>query len=458
MIWNEKFETMDREDLAQVQIERLQSALTRARRNVAFYRGAFEKAGVEIDDVRGTADLVRLPFTTKEDLRASYPYDMFAVPLRDIVRLHSTSGTTGIPVVVGYTRNDIRTWTECVARVLAAGGVTEHDVVQVAFTYGLFSGGLGFHYAAERIGASVVPSSAAGLEKQCLILRDFLTTALACTPSYALAISGALADLGIKPGGLPLRVGFFGAEPWSESLRAQLEETLHITALDNYGLTEVLGPGVSFECEAKSGLHVNEDHFIIEVIDPKTLAPAQMGCEGEMVFTTITKEGFPLIRYRTGDLGTLTDEPCSCGRRLARMSRIRGRLDDLIILGDVKVFPLQIEQIIAETQGLEPHYEIVLDRVGGRDTLEVRVEISENMPEMDEMRALEHVKEGIVRKLDTVLGVQAKVTLVEPRTLTRTAAAGSPGGAVGNGADRKTADGSESSSGKIKRVVDKRMI
>jgi phenylacetate-CoA ligase len=435
MIWNKKSECMPREDLAQIQIERLQSALTRARRNVAFYRNAFQKQGVKIEDVSSAADLARLPFTIKEDLRRSYPYDMFAVPLRDIVRLHSTSGTTGTPVVVGYTRNDIKNWTECVARVLAAGGVSEHDVVQVAFTYGLWSGGLGFHYAAERIGSSVVPASGAGPEKQSLIMRDFLTTAIACTPSYALAVAGALSELGIKPGELPLRVGFFGAEPWSESLRAQLEEKLHITAYDNYGLTEVMGPGVAFECEEKAGLHVNEDNFIVELIDSKTHMPVQPGDEGELVFTTIAKEGFPLIRYRTGDLATLTDEPCRCGRTLARMSRIRGRIDDLIILGDVKVMPLQIEQILLETQGVTPHYEIVVDRIEGRDTLEVRVEISEAMPEMDEMKSLERMKEKIVRRLDTVFGVQAKVTLVEPRGTTPPTA-----------------------SGKVSRVIDKRKI
>jgi phenylacetate-CoA ligase len=436
VIWNEKIETMARDDLAQVQIERLQPALTRARRNVAFYRGAFEKHGVNVEDVKSASDLAGLPFTTKEDLRASYPYDMFAVPLRDIVRMHSTSGTTGIPVVVGYTRNDIRNWTECMARVLAAGGVNEHDILQVAFSYGLFSGGLGFHYGAEKIGASVVPSSAAGLEKQCLILRDFMASALACTPSFALAISGGLADMGIKPGELSLRAGFFGAEPWSENLRAQLEERLRITALDNYGLTEVLGPGVSFECEHKTGLHVNEDHFIVEAIDPKTLSPVPHGTEGELVFTTITKEGFPLIRYRTGDLATLTAERCRCGRTLTRMSRVHGRIDDLIILGDVKVFPNQIEHILAETQGVEPHYEIVIDRADGRDTLEVRVEISGSLPGLDEMKTLEGIKQRIVAKLDAILGVQAKVTLVEPKSIAAESRAG----------------------GKARRVVDKRRI
>ena len=434
MIWNEKQETMARDALHQVQIERLQATLNRVERNVAFYRQAFLAQGVKAEDVEDLDDIVRLPFTTKEDLRRSYPYDMFAVPLRDIVRIHSTSGTTGKPIVVGYTRNDIRTWSECVARVLAAGGVTDHDVVQVAFPYGLFSGGLGFHYGAERIGASVIPASAGSLEKQILIMRDFKTTALACTPGYALALAMVLGELGIHPNELFLRAGFFGAEPWSESLRAQLEEKLHITALDNYGLTEVIGPGVSFECEAKAGLHVNEDHFIVEAIDPATMAPVPWGVEGELVFTTITKEGFPLVRYRTGDLGTLTGEPCACGRTSVRMSRIRGRIDDMIIMGAVKVFPSQVEEIVLGVEGLTPHWEIIVDREAGIDTMEVRVEISETMPELDEMKSLEQAKSRVAQKIDTVLGVKAKITLVEPKSIAR------PG------------------EGKARRVVDRRRI
>ncbi len=434
MIWSEKQEAMAREDLAQVQLERLQATVNRVERNVAFYRQAFLARGVKSGDIESLADLVRLPFTTKEDLRKSYPYDMFAVPLRDIVRIQSTSGTTGKPIVVGYTRNDIRMWSDCVARVLAAGGLSDHDVVQVAFPYGLFTGGLGFHYGAEKIGASVIPASAGSLEKQILIMRDFKTTALACTPSYALALAMALDELAIHPGELFLRAGFFGAEPWSESLRGSLEEKLHITALDNYGLTEVVGPGVSFECEAKHGLHVNEDHFIVEVIDPKTLSPVPPGSEGELVFTTITKEGFPLIRYRTGDIGVIMDEPCPCGRTLARMSRIRGRIDDMIIMGAVKVFPSQVEEIVLGVQGLTPHFEIVVEREAGIDTLEVRVEISETMPELDEMKSLEQAKARVAQKLDTILGVKAKVTLVEPKSIAR------PGEA------------------KIRRVVDRRRI
>jgi phenylacetate-CoA ligase len=432
VIWNEKYETMERSDLEQVQVERLQQALTRAARNVAFYREAFEKAGVRIEGVDSVSGLARLPFTTKEDLRASYPYGFFAVPLRDIVRLHSTSGTTGTPVVVGYTRNDLKMWGECAARVLAAGGVTEHDVVQIAFSFGLFSGGFGMHAGAERIGASVVPTSNASLEKQVLIMRDFKSTAIVCGPGYALALADAATEAGLTPGRHSLRAGFFGSEPWSEGLRTQIEGKLGITALDNYGLTEVLGPGVSFECEGRCGLHVNEDHFVVEVIDPRTLSPVAPGTEGELVFTTISKEGFPVIRYRTGDLGVVDPAPCACGRTLARMSRIRGRIDDLIILGAVKLFPSQVEQILLEEQGVEPHFQIVVDRREGVDTLEIRVELSTAAPDIDDLRRLDRVKAGIARRCEVSFGIRPVVTLLDPRTFAR---------------------GAE---GKAKRVVDKR--
>ena len=434
MIWNEKAECMPRGALAQAQLERLQATLNRALRNVAFYRESFARSGVNGDEVHALGDLARLPFTTKEDLRTSYPYGMFAVPLRDIVRIQSTSGTTGTPVVVGYTRNDLKTWSECVARLLGAGGMSEHDVMQVAFTYGLFSGGFGLHAGAERIGASVIPASTGGLEKQVRIMKDFKTTALACTPSYAMAIATAVADMGVSRGELFLRAGFFGAEPWSEALRSRLESTLGIIALDNYGLTEVLGPGVSFECDRKDGLHINEDCFLAEIVDPVTLRVLPPGSEGELVLTTITKEGFPLVRYRTGDLCSLTVEPCACGRTFARMSRIRGRMDDMIIMGAVKVFPSQIEQVIMEVKGLQPHYEIVVDRAGGIDSLEVKVEISEEMPELDEMKKLEQVRSRIAQGLASLLDMPAKVTLVEPRAIAR------PEG------------------GKARRVVDKRQI
>jgi phenylacetate-CoA ligase len=412
-----KAEAMDRESLEQLQLERLQATLNRVERNVAFYHHAFSAGAAA--QVASLADLTRLPFTTKEDLRRSYPYDMFAVPLRDIVRIQSTSGTTGSPIVVGYTRNDIRTWAECVARVLTAGGVTEHDVVQVAFGYGLFTGGLGFHYGAERIGASVIPASTGALEKQVLIMKDFKTTALACTPGYAAAIADTVARSGIHPEKLSLKTAFLGAEPWSEGMRAHIEASLRVRAFDNYGLTEILGPGVSFECEERCGLHVNEDHFIVEAIDPSTLAPVTDGSEGELVFTTITKEGFPLIRYRTGDLGVLTREPCACGRTLARMSRVQGRIDDMIIMGAAKIFPSQLEQVILGVKGLDPQYEIIVDRENGVDTLAVRVEISESMPGMDEMKTLEATRSRLTREIEALTGVPARVTLAEPRSITR---------------------------------------
>ena len=434
MIWNQKYETMPREELAQVQIERLQTTLNRVQRSVAFYRAAFQAQRVKPEAVSSLEDLRRLPFTTREDLRRAYPYDMFAVPLKDIVRIQCTSGTMGHPVVVGYTPNDVRLWTECVARVLAAGGVSEHDVVQVAFTYGLFSGGLGLHYGAERIGASVVPASTGALDRQVMILRDFKSTALACTPGYAVALASAIRDAGVRRDELSLRVGFFGAEPWSESLRAQLEQRLGITALDNYGLTEILGPGVSFECEHKSGLHLNEDHFIAEVIDPQTGTPLPAGTPGELVLTTISKEGFPLIRYRTGDIASIDPSPCACGRTLARMSRIGGRIDDMVIVGDVKVLPSHVEEVLASTVGVEPHYQILVDRVEGIDSLEVRVEISEGAQVVDEVRALQELKERIARRLLAALTVPVNVTLAEPRSIS---AAGQPGAKQRRVVDRR---------------------
>ncbi|MGA2614716.1 MAG: phenylacetate--CoA ligase [Spirochaetia bacterium] len=434
MIWNQKYETMTRDQMDQVQLERLQATLHRTERNVAFYRQSFSGHGVKSDDIRDLADLRRIPFTAKDDLRKSYPYDMFAVPLRDIVRIQSTSGTTGTPVVVGYTRNDLRTWAECVARVLAAGGMTEHDVVQVAFTYGLFSGGFGLHAGAERIGASVIPASTGSLEKQVRIMKDFKTTALACTPNYALAIASAARDMGISNGELALRAGYFGAEPWSEGLRSLLEQSLGITALDNYGLTEVLGPGVSFECERKDGLHVNEDCFILEVIDPKSGETLPAGSEGELVLTTITKEGFPMLRYRTGDLGSVTREPCPCGRTLARMTRIRGRIDDMIILGATKIFPSQIEEIITAEPGLAPHFQIHLDRRDGIDTLTVLVEPADARNDAGTSAAVGNPFDRVAHRMEAVLGVIAKMERAEPGSISR------------------------AGEGKLRRVVDKRRI
>ena len=419
MILNRFYETLTRDELEQVQIERLQSTLNRVYRYVAFYRQAFDRSGIELEKIKSVADLTRLPFTTKEDLRKSYPYDMFAVPLRDIVRIQATSGTTGKPIIVGYTKNDLRNWTECTARLLAAAEVDEHDVVQVAFSYSLFTGGFGFHQGAEKLGASVIPASNAGPEQQILIMRDFKTTVLVCAPSFAAQLSAVLAGLGMHAEKLHLRVGLFGAEPWSEGLRAQLEEGLHLRALDNYGLTEVIGPGVAGECGERNGLHINEDHFIVELINPDTLQPAAPGETGELVFTTITKEGFPLIRYRTGDLSRLIPGECPCGRTLARMERVSGRTDDLIFIEGLKVFPSQIEDILLGCEGATPQFRIVLDREGGLDTLEVQVELSEQLPAFDELKTLERVRGTIARRIEAVIGIQAKVSLVEPRSLGR---------------------------------------
>jgi len=419
MILEKEFETLPRDELEQLQVERLQSTLYRVYRYVSFYKQSFESHGVNIENLKSIQDLAQLPFTTKEDLRRSYPYDMFAVPLRDILRIHSTSGTTGKPIIVGYTKNDLRHWTDCTARLLSAAGVDDHDVVQIAFPFNLFTGGFGFHQGAEQIGASVIPSSTSALEKQIMIMKDFKTTVLICAPSYAVNIASTLGELQIHAESLNLKVGLFGAEPWGENLRSQLEQGLHITALDNYGLTEVMGPGVAGECEHKNGLHVNEDHFVVEVVDPKTMEPLPPGQEGELVFTTITKEGFPLIRYRTGDISSLILGTCACGRTTRRMHRVTGRTDDLIFIKGQKVFPSQIEEILLEAEGTTPHYRILLDRQDGNDTMEVQVEISESFPAFDELKNLERLRDTITRKIEVVLGVDAKVTLVEPRSLLR---------------------------------------
>ena len=421
-LYNPKCETLPRDELEQLQTERLQSTLNRVYRNVAFYRAAFDAHCANLEKIRSVRSLRELPFTTKEDLRRSYPYDMFAVPLRDIVRIHSTSGTTGKPIVVGYTRNDLRTWTECTARLLAAAGITEHDVVQIALDYSLCAGGFGFHQGAEQIGASVIPASlTAGIEKQVLIMKDFKTTALISTPGHAVRIATGMEDLHVHPEQLHLRLGLFSGERWSDSLRRQIEERLHITATDTYGLTEIMGPGVAGECHARRGLHINEDHFIVEVIDPKTLDPAAAGEEGELVFTTITKEGFPLIRYRTGDITSVDPSPCPCGRTFVRMARVTGRTDDLILFHGMDFFPSQIEEILAEAEGASPHYQIILDRQAGADTLEIKVEVSDKIPSLDELKTLGNLQAQIVRRIRSALEVEAKVTFVEPKSLRQAA-------------------------------------
>lgn len=413
------YERMDREDLEQVQVERLQATLNRACQNVAFYREGYERLGLDIGTIKSLRDLAELPFTTKEDLRESYPYGMFAVPLKDVVRIHSTSGTTGKPVVVGYTAADIAAWSSLTARVLRAAGITENDLVQIAFNYNLSSAGLGFHYGAERIGSSVVPSSGEGLGKQVTVMRDYKTTALVATPSYAAHIATYLREKGIHPEELRLRAGLFGAEPWSEAMRDEIERGLGLKAYDNYGLTEVMGPGVAFECSERNGLHVSEDHFIVEVIDRASLKPLPPGEEGELVFTTITKQGFPLIRYRTGDISAIIEGDCPCGRKLVRMRRVSGRIDDMIIVDGVNVFPSQIEDAMLKIEGVAPYYRIIVDREDGVDSIEVQAEVSSDFPFLDEAAKVAGLRARLQAGIDETLGIRTKVSFVEGKTIER---------------------------------------
>lgn len=417
-LYDAKAETMKRDELRQLQIERLQSTLNRVYRNVAFYHGAFDAHRVNLEKLKDLDMLTELPFTTRQDLAGAYPYDMFAVPLRDIVRIHSTSAASDRPIVVGYTHNDLRSWTDCMARLLVAAGVDQHDVVQIAIDYNITAGAFGFHQGAQRLGASVIPASLTmGVERQLVIMRDFKTTVLVTTPGYAISLAAGMDHMQLHPERLTLRLGLFGGERWSEELRQQVERSLHITSIDTYGLAEVMGPGVAGECHLRNGLHINEDHFIVEVIDPRTMKVLPAGQEGELVFTTITKEGFPLIRYRTGDVAAINPEPCECGRTFVRMTRPSGRTDDRILFGGVGFYPSQIESILAASEGLSTHFQIILDRVGGADTIEIKVEISEKIPGLDEIKTLETLRTNLMSKIKTALGVDAKVTFVVPRSL-----------------------------------------
>ena len=417
-IWNQRYETMSRDELQQVQLERLQATLNRAYENVAFYKRLFDESGISPEEIKTLDDLVRLPFTTRENLRDGYPYDAFAVPLRDVVRIHSSHGTTGAPAVCGYTESDLHIWSELAARVLSAGGVSKDDVVQVYFGQGLFSAGFGFQYGAERIGASVIPASADDPDSQIAIMRDFRITALIGSVSYALSVVEQIEEAGVNPKALSLKVGLFGGEPWSEKVRARIEERLDIPALDYYGLSELAAPGVSWECEHKNGLHLAEDHFIAEIVDPLTGEPVSPGSEGELVLTTLTKEALPLIRYRTRDLTAIDLAPCACGRTLARMSRVHSRTDDMIIVQGVSVFPSQIEAILGEIEGTKPHYRLVIDRQGAVDSLEIQVEVSERIF-TDTVGKLVEIEERIVNRVRSLLGITPRVRMVEPRTLDR---------------------------------------
>ncbi|MBM9512305.1 phenylacetate--CoA ligase family protein [Desulfogranum marinum] len=432
MYWEPERECMAREDLEQLQLERLQSTLYRVGTHVPFYRKKFEELKFNYDAVRSLDDIRQLPFTEKEDLRSNYPYGLFAVPLRDVVRVHSSSGTTGLATVVGYSRNDIKTWSNLVGRVLTAAGVTRNDVIQIAFGYGLFTGGFGLHYGAEHIGASVIPISAGNTKRQIQIMQDFKTTALVCTPSYALVIADTMMEMGVNPNGLSLRFGLFGGEPWSEAMRQEVHEKLGILATDNYGLSEVMGPGVAGECQECNGLHINEDHFLLEVVDPITLEPVAPGEVGELVITTLTKEAFPMIRYRTRDLTRFLLEPCPCGRTMKRMERVIGRSDDMLIIKGVNVFPIQIEKVLFEIKGTEPHYQIIVERENHTDKVSVLVEVSENIF-FDEMKKQRQMVDHIKARLAAELGIGVDVKLVEEKTIER-------------------------SMGKSKRVIDKRKL
>ncbi|GFM36156.1 phenylacetate-coenzyme A ligase [Desulfovibrio psychrotolerans] len=432
MFFEQDKECMPREALEQLQLERLQATLSRVARSVPLYRRRFAEHGVDPDDFRSLEDLQRLPFTSKQDIRDNYPYGLFAVPLRDVVRLHSSSGTTGKPIVVGYTGNDLNSWAAMVARILVMGGLCRDDVVQIAFHYGMFTGGFGLHAGAERLGASVIPSSGGNARRQIMIMQDYRTTALCCTPSYALHLADTMEEMGVNPNALHLKRGLFGAEAWSEAMREEIQERLKITATDNYGISEVMGPGVAGECLVRQGLHVNEDHFLFEIVHPETGVPVPDGEVGELVITTLTKEAFPMVRFRTGDLTRMIAEPCSCGRSFRRIARVIGRTDDMLIIRGVNVFPLQVESILFGMEGAEPHYQIVLEREGRLDTATVFLEVSENLL-FDRMRVAREAQEQIKRQLASELGVSMDVVFVGRKTLERT-------------------------EGKIRRVVDRRQL
>ncbi len=433
MIYNEEYETMPREALEAIQLRRLQTTVARVYNTVPFYRKRFDEVGVKVDDVRSLDDLRRLPFTYKDNLRDNYPFGMFTVPMDDVVRIHASSGTTGKPTVVGYTARDIQTWSELMARTLMAGGATRGDMIHNAYGYGLFTGGLGFHYGAEKLGASVIPISGGNTKRQVMIMTDFGPTILTCTPSYALLIAEVAEEMGVDFRKFNFKAGIFGAEPWSEQMREEIERKLNLKAMDIYGLSEIIGPGVSVECiEAQNGLHIFEDHFIPEIIDPDTEEVLPYGTPGELVFTTITKEAFPVIRYRTRDISILYPEPCRCGRTIVRMGRVQGRSDDMLIIRGVNVFPSQIESVIMEIDGIEPHYQLEVAREGRLDTLTVKVEVNEKVFS-DEVKNLQNMERNLEKNIKEMLSVSAQVKLVEPKSI-------------------------QHSEGKAVRVIDKREI
>ena len=418
MYFNKEAETMPREQIKELQSERLVALAKKVYDNVPFYKKKFDEMGLKPEDIKGLDDIVKLPFTVKQDLRDNYPFHLFAVPMKQIVRVHASSGTTGKPTTVGYTKKDIDTWAELAARSLGCAGADDESIVQVAYGYGLFTGGLGLHYGVERLGGTVIPMSGGNTQKQLMLMEDFGSTQLACTPSYAMYLGESLAAYGKTTKDMKLKSGIFGAEPWSESLRKKIEETLDIKAYDIYGLSEIMGPSVAMECECQDGLHIWEDHFIAEIIDPDTLEVLPDGSEGELVITTITKEGIPLIRYRTRDISKLNTQVCSCGRTHARIARVKARTDDMLIIRGVNVFPSQIESVLLAVEGVEPHYEIVVTREQTMDNLEISVELSENFA-FDTISSVESLAKTITHKLESVLGISSVIRLVEPKSITR---------------------------------------
>lgn len=417
-IWDQTHECMSRDELEQLQLERLQAVVNRVYKNVTHYRKVFNNAGIISEDILSLSDLTKLPFTTKDDLRVNYPYGMFAVPLREIVRIHSSSGTTSKPIVMGYTKNDIRIWSNLVARFMTAAGVTHDDVVQITFQYGLFTGGFGLHYGAEAIGASVIPTGTGNTDRQIMIMQDYKTTALVSTSSYAIALAERIEELGIDPKSLSLKVGLFGGEPWSENMRNEIESRLFLNATDNYGISEVIGPGVAGECLCKKGMHIYEDAFIPEIIDPETGKVLPAGSEGELVLTTLTREAFPMIRYRTGDMTRIDYAPCECGRTLARMQRISRRSDDMLIVRGVNVFPAQIEDALYSVAEGETPYQIVVERKGAMDLLEVVVEVTDKIFAL-ELQKQRSFLEAIKKRIASVTGIKVDVRLVESKSILR---------------------------------------
>jgi len=432
MIWSPKFETMPRPELEKLQLERLKALIARVYEKVPFYRQALQQKGMTPDSIKSLADLSKLPFTSKQDFRDNYPLGLLAVPMEQVCRVHASSGTTGKPVVAPYTANDLRMWTEVMARTLTSAGVTKNDVMQNSYGYGLFTGGLGFHYGGERVGATVIPTSTGNTKRQLMLIQDIGTSVLTCTPSYTLILAEGAKEIGLDLRTTKLRLAVCGAEPWSEQMRADIEARLPIKAMDIYGLTEIVGPGVSVECEHRCGLHIFEDNFLPEVVNPQTGERLPYGQRGELVITTLTKEAQPVIRFRTRDITTLNVEPCKCGRTLVRMTKVTGRTDDMLKIRGVNVFPSQIESILLQVEGVEPQYLIIVDRERHLDDLEVWVEVSEDVFS-DEMKKMESLKKKVTDELESTLGIGVKVRLVEPKSIART-------------------------EGKAKRVVDKREL